>query len=246
MCCSRGENVHCEFLVRDLGAITHETSCRALALLTLILYHKSGILSIVKLHKVLARKLCNLLAYRKIAPLPAETARREFPLNRAVRLIHFENGVGGCAVNCRVSFDGDGVVLISEVTAIVPRSASVLNTHRDFVLASVIIKGADLLGEANHKLAFALLLFEHLDGICARLGEIIKSHFFATIVNQKNRIFHFKYLPLLNKIKRDFECIVNSRHLIFGANTDKSSHSSFVKSSRLLAQYCATLALAVD
>ena len=77
--------MHCEFLVRDLGVITHETTCRALVLLTLILYHKCGISSIGKLHKLLARKLCNLLAYRKNAPLPAETARREFPLNRAVR-----------------------------------------------------------------------------------------------------------------------------------------------------------------
>lgn len=38
--CQEGEIVHCEFLMRDLGVITHKTAYRALSLLTLILYHR--------------------------------------------------------------------------------------------------------------------------------------------------------------------------------------------------------------
>ena len=70
--------MHCEFLVRDLGAITHETACRALTLLTLLLYHKYRISSIGKLYKVLARKLYKVLGYSKNAPWQTVTARRTF------------------------------------------------------------------------------------------------------------------------------------------------------------------------
>ena len=59
--------MHCEFLVRDLGVITHETACRALSLLTSLLYHISGLKSIDKLHKVWANFLCILHNTRKSA-----------------------------------------------------------------------------------------------------------------------------------------------------------------------------------
>lgn len=57
--------MHCEFLVRDLGVITHETACRALSLLTLILYHRLWEKSIGNVAQTFAAEIVQSVSLKK-------------------------------------------------------------------------------------------------------------------------------------------------------------------------------------
>ena len=72
----RFEKICIDFLCDTWELSSTNLLCRPSFLLTSLLYHISGLKSIVRLHKVLARKLCNLLAYGRIAPWQTVTARR--------------------------------------------------------------------------------------------------------------------------------------------------------------------------